>query len=176
MFNNTDDFLSERGIDGCTTQAFHGATVTRLADFVSNGRINLKNVNFVIVHVGTNNVSSSQSVDTILSYHGDLIHQIKSKTDAKIIFTSLLPRLVDFKLSQAKLNKVNSELRRLCSRRSLLFCNLYCSLFFKLILPFETKSANLAIVAPGNDCVVHPSIPLTYLGIETEIIVLLFSL
>ena len=39
---------------------------------------------------------------------------------------------------------------------------------FKIILPFETKSANLAIV--------HPSIPLTYLGIEAEIIVSLFSL
>ena len=29
-----------RGIDGCTTQAFPGATIARLADFVSNGRIN----------------------------------------------------------------------------------------------------------------------------------------
>lgn len=108
-------------------KAFPGATIARLADFVSNGRINLENINFVIVHVGTNNVSSSQSVDTILSYYGDLIHKIKSKTDAKIIFTSLLPRLVDFKLSERKLNKVNSELRRLCNRRSLLFCNLYRS-------------------------------------------------
>jgi hypothetical protein len=78
-----------RGIDGCTTQAFPGATITRLADFVSNGRINLKNVNFVIIHVGTNNVYSSQSVDTILSYHGDLIHRVKSKRDVKIIFSSL---------------------------------------------------------------------------------------
>jgi hypothetical protein len=59
-----------------------------------------KNINFVIVHVGTNNVSSSQSTDTISSYYGDLIHKIKSKTDAKISFTSLLPRLVDFKLSE----------------------------------------------------------------------------
>jgi hypothetical protein len=79
--------------------------IARLADFVSNGRINLKNIYFVIVHVGTNNVSSSQSVDIILSYYGDVIHKIKSKTDAKIIFTSLLPRLVDFKLSERKLNK-----------------------------------------------------------------------
>jgi lysophospholipase L1-like esterase len=62
-----------------------------------------------------------------LSYYGDLIHKIKSKTDAKIIFTSLLPHLVDFKLSERKLNNINSELRRLCNRRSLLFCNLYRS-------------------------------------------------
>ena len=59
-----------------------------------------KYINFVIVHVGTINVSSSQSTDTISSYYGDLIHKIKSKTDAKISFISLLPRLVDFKLSE----------------------------------------------------------------------------
>ena len=55
-------------------------------------------------------------------------------------------------------------------------CTITKFIFFKLILPFETKSANLAIVAPGNVCVIHPSIPLTYLGIEAEIIVPLFSL
>ena len=55
------------------SKKFPGATIARLADFVSNGRINLKKINFVIVHVGTNNVSSSQSVDTILSCYGNLI-------------------------------------------------------------------------------------------------------
>ena len=100
-----------RGIDGCTTQSFPGDTLARLTDFVSNGRINLHNINFVIVHVGTNNVSSSESIDTILSYYGDWIHQIKSKTDAKIVFTSLFSRLVDFKLSERTL-KGNSELIR----------------------------------------------------------------
>ena len=50
----------------------------------------------------------------------------KNKTDAKIISSSSLPRLVDFKLSERNLNQVNSELRRLC-RISLLFCNLYRS-------------------------------------------------
>ena len=112
-------------------KAFPGATIARLADFVSNGRINLNILNFVIVPVGTNNVSSSQSVDTILSGYGDLIHKIKSKTDAKIIFTSLLPHLVDFKLSERKLNKVNSELRMLCNRRSLLFV-IYIVHFYRI--------------------------------------------
>ena len=49
--------------------------------------------------------SSSQSVDTILSYYGDLIHKIKSKTDAKIIFISLFPRLADSKFPKKNLIK-----------------------------------------------------------------------
>ena len=64
------DFIPRyvRGIDGCTTQVCLWATITWFADFVSTGRIDLINVNYVIVHEGTNNVSSSQSVNTILSY------------------------------------------------------------------------------------------------------------
>jgi hypothetical protein len=46
-------YVSE--IHGCTVQVFSGS------------------VEFAITNVGTKNVSSSQSVNTILSYYGDLI-------------------------------------------------------------------------------------------------------
>ena len=115
------------GIDGCTTQAFPGATIGRLSELVSSGRINLRLVDFVIIHVGTNNISSPQSVNTIMSYYGDLIHKLKSKTSAKLVFTSILPRLVDHLKTVNKVNKVNSELRKLCKRKYFLFCNLYKS-------------------------------------------------
>jgi hypothetical protein len=42
----------------------------------------------------------------------------------------------------------------------------------KFVLPEETNSKSLPMVAPG---VVQPSIPPTYFGIEAETIVALFS-
>jgi hypothetical protein len=60
----------------------------------------------IIINVGTNNVSSSQSVNTILSYHGDLIYELKRIIRAKLIFTSILPRLVDHRDSESKVCKV----------------------------------------------------------------------
>ena len=78
----------------CTVQAFPGATIGRLAEHVSSGRVDISSVDFVINNVGTNNVSSFQSVNTILSYYEDLIHQLKKITSAKLIFTSILPRFV----------------------------------------------------------------------------------
>jgi hypothetical protein len=36
------------GIDGCTTQAFPGATIGRLLELVFSGRTNLRLVDFVI--------------------------------------------------------------------------------------------------------------------------------
>ncbi|VDI36493.1 Hypothetical predicted protein [Mytilus galloprovincialis] len=115
------------GIDGCTTQAFPGATIGRLTELISSGKVDLISLDFVIVHVGTNNISSSQSVDTIISIFGDLIHKLKKMTFAKLIFTSILPRPVDHMKTGAKVNKVNTELKRLCKRNNLLYCNLYRS-------------------------------------------------
>jgi hypothetical protein len=60
------------GIRGCTTQAFPGATIGRLSELVSSGRIHLRLVDFVIIHVGTNSIFSPQSVNTIMSYYGDV--------------------------------------------------------------------------------------------------------
>jgi len=77
------------GIHGCTIHAFPGATIGRLAELVSSGRVNLSSVEFIIINVGTNNVSSPQSVNTILSYYGDLIYKLKRMTRAKLIFTSI---------------------------------------------------------------------------------------
>ncbi|VDI09053.1 Hypothetical predicted protein, partial [Mytilus galloprovincialis] len=96
------------GIDGCTTQVFPGATIGRLTKLISFGKVDLISLDFVIVHDGTNNISSSQSVDmvdTIVSYFGDLIHKLNKKTFAKLIFTFILPRPVDHMETGDKVNK-----------------------------------------------------------------------
>lgn len=118
-------------IDGCTTQAFPGATISRITALVRSGRVNLSSVDFVIIHVGTNNIGSDQSVDAILGHYGDLIYTIKRNTTAKLILTSILPRLVDHKKTQAKVTAVNAALKDLCRRRHLLYCNLYRSFLYK---------------------------------------------
>jgi hypothetical protein len=70
--------------------------------------------------------------------------------------TSLLPRLVHFKLSERKLNKVNSELRRLCNRRSLLFCN--------LIVHFYTITNQTRLTHPKIDST--KNFPSSFIGWE----------
>ena len=54
-----------------------------------------------------------------MSYYGDLIHKLKSKTSAKLVLTSILPRLMDHVKTVNKVNKVNSELRKLCKRKKI---------------------------------------------------------
>ena len=49
------------------------------------------------------------------------------------------------------------------------------SILLIYIFPLESNYVILPIVAPGNACDVHPLIPSTYFGIDSEIIVALFS-
>jgi hypothetical protein len=44
------------GIRGCTTQAFPGATIGRITELLSRGKINISNIDIVVIHVGTNNI------------------------------------------------------------------------------------------------------------------------
>jgi hypothetical protein len=74
-----------------------------------------------MMHVGSNNIDIHQSVNQIISFYGDLIHYIKCKTSAQIIFTSILRRLCDFHQTERMVTKVNVELNSLCKRRHLIF-------------------------------------------------------
>ena len=116
-----------KDINGCTTQAFPGATIARLSDYVSSNKINLKNKDFIIVHVGSNNIAQNHSVDMIISYYSDLIHNIQIKSKAKIIITSILPRLIDHNSTAENVRLVNSQLKKLCVRRNIQFSNIYKS-------------------------------------------------
>ena len=58
-------------IDGCSVQAFPCATIGRLSNLVANGTINLKHIDFIIIHVGTNTIAIHQSVNQIISFYGD---------------------------------------------------------------------------------------------------------
>ena len=49
-------------------------------------------------------------MDTIISYYGDLIHKLKYKTNAHIVYTSMLSRLCDHDKTVNKINKINLEL------------------------------------------------------------------
>jgi hypothetical protein len=55
------------GIRGCTTQAFLGATIGRITELLSRGKINISNIDIVIIHVGTNNISSTAILSSNLN-------------------------------------------------------------------------------------------------------------
>ena len=83
-------------IDGVVIKSFPGATISTLTQHIDMGHVNLVNFDYIIVHVGTNNIANRNSYESILSDYGNLIGRIKQKKSwIRIIVSSILPRPCD---------------------------------------------------------------------------------
>ena len=70
------------------------------------GEVNLSRFDYIIVHVGTNNVDRRHSYDDIITDYGNLIPIIKKKIRSiRIIISAILPRPEDHDDTDSMLKK-----------------------------------------------------------------------
>lgn len=106
-------------IEGVVLQDFPGDTIAKLANKVQRGIAKLDKFDYVLVHVGTNDVENNlkrmkneqEAYDAILSDFGNLIGVIKKKNPKiNIIISSILPRPKDYDQTDGFTRKINSYL------------------------------------------------------------------
>lgn len=99
-------------IDGVTVKAFPGATIASLTHKIDVGQVDVSNYDFLIVHVGTNNIGNRHSFSAIVSDYGNLIGRIKTyKPSIRIIVSSILPRPCDHADTDSMIKNINKALR-----------------------------------------------------------------
>lgn len=104
-------------IEGVILKAFPGATIGKLSILISNGNINLQDFDYIIIHVGTNNIGKRDQFDNIISDYANLVAIIRrQKPTIRIIISSILPRPVDHNITDMMIKKVNSYLKTVMSR------------------------------------------------------------
>lgn len=78
----------------------------------SQGSISLDNSDYLIIHVGTNNIGKRDSFDHIISDFANMIAIVRrSKPSIRIIISGILPRPVDHTVTDTMIKKVNNYLR-----------------------------------------------------------------
>ena len=86
-------------IDGVVVKCFPGYNIVKLTmklDKTLKGHIELSPFDYIIVHVGTNNIDRRDSFDNIIADYGNLIPVIKKNNSSiRIIMSAILPRPVD---------------------------------------------------------------------------------
>jgi lysophospholipase L1-like esterase len=82
---------------------------------------------FIIIHVGTNDINSHDklSLDQIISYFNNLITVIRDISPTHIVFSSILPRPVDYSQTSGKVKLVNQRLEAKCKERKCQFVHSY---------------------------------------------------
>lgn len=104
-------------IEGVQLKAFPGATIGKLGYLINSREIKWANYQYVIIHVGTNNVANKNTISSILSDFGNLIANIrKLNPHIRIIVSSILPRPVDHTLTDSIIRNINVQLEKSLSK------------------------------------------------------------
>ena len=99
-------------IDGVIIKSFRGDNIARLTNRINSGDVNLSPFDYIIVHVGTNNIDNRDSFDDIIADYGNLILTIKKKKRSiRIVISAILPRPVDHIDTDNMIKAVNKHLR-----------------------------------------------------------------
>lgn len=105
------------GIDGVYLQAFSGDTIARMANRVLSGQVILDNFEYVLFHVGTNDVARRSEFENIISDYGNLIGTCRKQNPSiHIIISAILPRPLDHEWSDPIIRRINSYLNRTMSK------------------------------------------------------------
>ena len=98
-------------IEGVVVQSFRGDTVANIAYKVDKKIAKLDNFDYVLFHVGTNDVDNRYSFEAIISDFGNLIGIVRKKyPKINIIISSILPRPKDYNETDEFSRKINSYL------------------------------------------------------------------
>ena len=87
------------GIDGCSIQSFRGDTISKLANKIFSKVAKLLPYDYVILHVGTNDIDNRKLHPTV-----------------QIIVSAIIPRPCDYKVSDPMVRDINSYLNKVMSR------------------------------------------------------------
>ena len=105
------------GIEGCTVQAFRGDSISKLTNRIKTKEADLSKFDFVILHVGTNDIANKASFEHIISDYGNLIGVCRNvKPSLKIVVSAIIPRPVDHEITDGIIRQVNTHLNNVMSK------------------------------------------------------------
>ena len=101
-----------QAFDDCVVHAFHGTTIQQLTFKFERQPKLVRNAAFVLLRVGTNDVCyRTRSPAIIHQLFELLVNQILSIVpNARILISSILPRLRDFDETNDKIHSINNDL------------------------------------------------------------------
>ena len=105
------------GIDGVVVQVFSGATIGRIVYGITNREVKLRAFDYVIFHVGTNDVGNQSSFENIISNFGNLVGACrKIHPSIHILISAILPRPIDHTYTDDFIRSVNGHLDKFMSK------------------------------------------------------------
>lgn len=98
-------------------QSFRGDTIAQIANKVERGIASLNNFNYVIFHVGTNDIDDKASFHAMQSDYGNLVGICRRKyPKINIIMSAIIPRPRDHQNTEDPIIRINSYMEKTMSK------------------------------------------------------------
>ena len=124
-----------------TMQCFRGANIRQIQTVIQNSEASI-DFKYTILHVGTNDIPSSLTVQEIMSLYENLITYIRSQSYTRLIISAIIPRPCDSYSNAAvkRCKDVNKALENVCINRKVQFLKTY-RIFLKAGKPIRSLFA-----------------------------------
>lgn len=107
-----------QGIEGVDLRSFPGDTISNIVHRLESNQVRLDNYDYILLHVGTNDINHKASFHEMLSDFGNLLGVIRKwKPTIKIIVSSILPRPVDYETTDNPSRRINGYLETVMSKK-----------------------------------------------------------
>ena len=138
-----------QGIEGVDVRAFLGDSISKIGYRIDKKHVILDKYDYILLHVGTNDINRKASFHGMISDFGNLIGICrKRKPSIKIIISAILPRPVDFDNTDNPSRRVNGYLEKFMSKKMNF-------LFIKSYRPFMYKGQARRELFAKNDGGLH---------------------
>ena len=98
-------------------QSFRGDTIAQIANMVERGIASLKNFDYVIFHVGTNDIDDKASFHAMQSGYGNLVGICRRKyPKINIIMSAIIPHPRDHQNTDDPIKRINFYMEKTMSK------------------------------------------------------------
>ena len=113
-------------------QSFRGDTIAQIASKVERGIASLKNFDYVIIHVGTNDIDDKASFHAMQSDYGNLVGICRRKyPKINIIMSAIIPRPRDHQNTDDPIKRINFYMEKTMSKTlNFKFIKTYCPFMY----------------------------------------------
>ena len=102
-------------LPGVTKKVVRGACIEDFGDLIMSGDLDIKGMDAILLHIGTNNLARNFDAHAVLIEMGSLIRLIKKINDkVHVVVSGILPRLIDFDQADKSIKEYNKLLSRVC--------------------------------------------------------------
>lgn len=149
-------------VDGLAVKSYRGASISEMEGFIKNDNLHLDTFDYIILHVGTNDVNYLPIKKIMQAYKFLFRACAEVSGQVPIAVSAILPRPIDYDTTREICKNINLHLEEFCKNHDLKFVRSYKRFLFAgrpITKFYATRDGGLHLSYEGTrqlrQCFIH---------------------